>query len=709
MPERGHPSARDRGDRPPVNKLVQTRLVLMLLLCLANWVHAADTVRTPHAEVRLLSETPVATPGGTLWLGIRFDLAPHWHVYWRNPGDSGEPPRVDWRLPAGWQAGAIQWPVPERIPVGPLVNYGYEHSVLFLVPVEVGGDASGTARIGADLAWLVCREECIPESGRVEIALPVTPDPAQSGAAPSDPDFAAARGLLPLPFAGEASYSRVDDGALALRLEGTGWPLQQLADAWFAPFDWGPVSPSGAQPWSVSGDRLEIRLLPGEVPPAAGSVLAGLLVVSEDSPDGPLTRGFAVEARALPAAADPATTTLALAVVLAVLGGLLLNLMPCVLPVLSIKVIGLVQHAGPVSDRHGLAFAAGVLVTFAALAGLLIGLRAGGAALGWGFQLQEPLVVIALMYLMLAVALNLSGVYSMGGRLAGVGQGMTEHTGLRGSFATGVLAVVVASPCTAPFMGTALGFALTRPAHESLLVFLALGAGFALPLLLLSFSPGWTRRLPRPGPWMERLRNALAFPMYGAAAWLLWVLSQQADAGVLAAALAGALLLAFALWWYGQPLRSRRMRLGLSATALAASLALTAAAGLAPRGPEPGTPAAADAWSAARVQALQAEGRAVLVNFTAAWCITCKVNEQVALDTEAVRAALERHDVAYLKGDWTRQDATITAELERHGRSGVPLYLLYPATGGEPRVLPQLLTEGLVLEALADITKGVKP
>jgi thiol:disulfide interchange protein DsbD len=683
---------------------MRTRLLLTLLLWLAGWAHAGDTVRTPHAEVRLLSETPAAVPGGTLWLGIRFDLAPHWHVYWRNPGDSGEPPRADWQLPPGWQAGEIQWPVPERIPVGPLVNYGYEDSVLLLVPVEVGRDASGTARIGADLSWLVCREECIPESGRVDITLPVAPDPGRR-----DPTFASARSLLPLAFTGQAGYSRIDDGgALELRLERTGWPLQQLAGAWFAPFDWGPVSPSGAQDWSVSGERLEIRLPPGEAPPAAGSALAGLLVVTEDSPDGPLTRGFALEAVEQAAAADASATTLALALLLALLGGLLLNLMPCVLPVLSIKVIGLVQHAGPASGRHGLVFAAGVLATFTALAALLIGLRAGGAALGWGFQLQEPLVVIALMYLMLAVALNLSGVYTLGGGMTGVGQGMTEHGGLRGSFATGVLAVVVASPCTAPFMGTALGFALTRPAHESLLVFLALGAGFALPLLLLSFAPNWTRRLPRPGPWMERLRNALAFPMYGAAAWLLWVLSQQADAGVLAAALAGALLLAFALWWYGQPLRSRRVRLWVSAAALIAGVGLAATA-LSPRGSAPGAPPAAAAWSAERVESLRAEGRVVLVNFTAAWCITCKVNEQVALDTEAVRAALARHEVAYLKGDWTRRDAAITAELERHGRSGVPLYLLYPATGGEPRVLPQLLTEGLLLQALADITTGVKP
>jgi thiol:disulfide interchange protein DsbD len=328
----------------------------------------------------------------------------------------------------------------------------------------------------------------------------------------------------------------------------------------------------------------------------------------------------------------------------------------------------------------------------------LIGLRAGGAAIGWGFQLQEPAVVIGLMLLMLALGLNLSGVFTLGSSLSGVGQSMTERRDLRGSFATGVLAVVVASPCTAPFMGTALGFALTRPAVETLLVFGGLAAGFAAPLMLLSARPGWARLLPRPGPWMERLRNALAFPLYATAAWLLWVLTQQVDAPRLAAALAGTVLFAFGLWWLGQPLTSHRLRQSVVALLLVGSLGLVVYAS---RGEPPETiVATAERWSPKQVADLRADGRAVLVNFTAAWCITCKVNERVALDTDGVRQALETHGIAYLKGDWTNRDATITEELQRHGRSGVPLYLLYPAGPGEPEVLPQLLTEGLVLQAI---------
>lgn len=397
--------------------------------------------------------------------------------------------------------------------------------------------------------------------------------------------------------------------------------------------------------------------------------------------------------------------SLILALGLALLGGLLLNLMPCVLPILSIKVLTLVQHAGDQSTRHALTFGAGVVLSMLAMAGLLIALRAGGASLGWGFQLQEPWVVIALMYLMLALGLNLSGVFSIGAGLAGIGQALTEHKGLRGTFATGVLAVIVASPCTAPFMGTALGFALTRPPLETLLVFTALGIGLALPVTILGIWPRWLGLLPAPGPWMERLRNALAFPLYATAAWLLWVLSQQVNTGGLGMALAGAVSLAFGLWWSGQSLRRTGLRHALAGSLVLASLTLMWLAGRNTTELAMVASSQAQAWSRERVAALQQENRAVLVNFTAAWCITCKVNEQVALGTEAVRAALEQHDVAYLKGDWTRRDPTITRELQRHGRSGVPLYLLYPRGQGSPEVLPQLLTQGLVLDALSRIGK----
>jgi thiol:disulfide interchange protein DsbD len=665
---------------------------------------ASDSARTEQVRLNLLAEHGAAIPGTTLWLGLRFELTPHWHIYWRNPGDSGEAPRVDWQLPVGWRAGDIQWPTPQRIPVGPLVNYGYEDSVTLVVPIAVPPEqvAGVPVDISADVNWLVCREECIPQDARLQITLPVT----QAGDRPDPTNFFDdVRAQWPVAAPGHAGYLR-EDHELTLRIDATGWADAQITSLWFAANDWGPVAPSQPQTWRFDNDVLRLTLPAGEAPLADGAMLDGLLVVTGSGSGETLTRGFTISAMPLDAASAPAeesSVTLMLALVLALLGGLLLNLMPCVLPVLSIKVLALVQHAGDQSARHGLVFGAGVLLSLLALAGLLIALRAGGASLGWGFQLQEPWVVIALLYLMLALGLNLSGVFNMGGGLVGVGHALTEHSGLRGTFATGVLAVIVASPCTAPFMGTALGFALTRPPLETLLVFAALGVGFSLPVTFLGIWPRWVSLLPAPGPWMERLRNALAFPLYATAAWLLWVLSQQVGPSGLAGALAGSVLLAFGLWWTGQPLRRRGLRNVLGGTLVFASFALMVAAGRST--PTLTAAPAAESWSRERVSALQQDDRAVLVNFTAAWCITCKVNEQVALNTDAVRQALNERGVAYLKGDWTRRDPAITRELRRYGRSGVPLYLLYPAGQGSPEVLPQLLTEGLVLQALSQIDK----
>ena len=678
--------------------------LLILLFIVSGAVPASDSARTEQVRLTLLPEHDVVAPGATLWLALHFELIPDWHVYWRNPGDSGEAPRVEWQLPGGWQAGDIQWPTPQRIPVGPLVNYGYEHSVILLVPIVVAPEqAAGVpVEILANVSWLVCRVECIPQSARLQITLPVKQavDPAVSTIS-----FDAVRAQWPVTLPGNASYLR-EGSKLALHIDATGWTDAQITSLWFAANDWGPVAPSQPQSWRLDSDRLLLTLPEGEAPLGDGATLDGLLVVTESESGASLTRGITISALPLDISSvsgDKHPVTLILAIGLALLGGLLLNLMPCVLPVLSIKVLALVQHAGDRSALHGLVFSAGVLLSFLALAGLLIVLRASGASLGWGFQLQEPWVVIALLYLMLALGLNMSGVFTIGGGLAGVGQASTEHGGLRGTFATGVLAVIVASPCTAPFMGTALGFALTQPSLDTLLVFAALGVGFALPMMLLSIWSRWISLLPAPGPWMERLRNVLAFPLYATAAWLLWVLSQQVSPSALAIALSGCVLLAFGLWWIGQPLRRRSLGNALGGTLVLASIALMVATGH--NTPTLNAAPVAETWSRERVSALQQDGRTVLVNFTAAWCITCKVNEQVALNTDSVRQAMHEHDTAYLKGDWTRRDPAITRELHRHGRSGVPLYLLYPAGQDSPEILPQLLTEDMILKALARIEK----
>jgi thiol:disulfide interchange protein DsbD len=395
---------------------------------------------------------------------------------------------------------------------------------------------------------------------------------------------------------------------------------------------------------------------------------------------------------------------------LALLGGLILNLMPCVFPVLSIKILGLVRQAGESRTRvrwHGLAYTAGVLASFLGLAGLLIALKGGGASLGWGFQLQSPPVVAGLAYLLVAVGLSLSGVFSLGGRLAGIGDGLARRPGLPGSFFTGVLATVVATPCTAPFMGAAVGFALTQGTAVALAVFASLGLGLALPFLALTLFPGALRVMPRPGAWMETLKQALAFPVYATAAWLIWVLAQQVDSRGLLAALIGVVLVGFAAWAWergrGAAPLGERIFQGLAGLALIAVAGL--GLGLTPQQPVTGAQAEAqgiEPFTRARLDGLRGDKRPVFVNLTAAWCITCAVNETTSLKRPAVQAAMKAKGVTYLKGDWTNQNPEITRLLEEHGRSGVPLYLLY-TDGAAPQVLPQILTEGTVLDALGAV------
>jgi thiol:disulfide interchange protein len=414
--------------------------------------------------------------------------------------------------------------------------------------------------------------------------------------------------------------------------------------------------------------------------------------------------------------ASAAGLGLPLAAAFAFLGGLILNLMPCVFPILAMKAASLAGHAHErrAAQGQGLAFLVGVLATFLVLAGALIAVRAGGAAVGWGFQLQSPPVVAGLALLMLAVALNLSGVFEVGASLQGVGSGVASKGGMAGAFFTGALAVVVAAPCTAPFMAPALGWALTQSAPAAITVFLALGLGFAAPFALIAFVPGLLARMPRPGPWMDGFKKLLAFPMYGAAAWLVWVLTLQSGETALARIFAAAVVLALALWLLGGA--QRRQAAGarpLVMAGLGGGLALIAAlAAVWPNYGE-GTAVASEggggqanvpyeAYSLEKLEAARAAGKPVFVNFTAAWCVTCQVNERVALTSRSVADAFNDTGAVYLKADWTRKDAEIEAELAKHGRAGVPLYLVYGARGGDGVILPQILTEGLVVRALKD-------
>jgi thiol:disulfide interchange protein DsbD len=568
------------------------------------------------------------------------------------------------------------------------VNFGYKGEVLLPIPVQPPATLrpGDVFRVEAEATWLVCEQVCIPEEGRFTLTLPVAP--ASTPSAFMSPLFEAAEARMPRPLPWSARAG-AGPGRASLTLAGPGISPATVREAFFFPAEPGPVPAAGAQALRVADGSLTLGL------PLADGVLPTALdgvVVLRDGGGQPAA--FTVSAAvAGPPAGAGTLPGVWRAAGLAFLGGLLLNLMPCVFPVLAMKAMGLARLSGEARRTvriHAGAMTAGVVVSFLVLGAGLVALRAGGAVVGWGFQFTQPAFVAAMAWLMLAVGLNLSGVYAMG-RPVGLGQGAAARGGPGGAFATGVLAVLVATPCTAPFMAAALGAALAMPLPSTLVIFGALGLGMAAPYAVLGLAPGLARRLPRPGPWMERLRQGLAFPMYGAAAWLVWVLAQQAGPDGVFFALAGGVLVAAGLWVLGLAQGGT----GRLAGRAAATLALGAALALLPRLSSTPAQAAADpgaeAWSEARVAALRAEGRPVFVNATAAWCITCQVNERVALRAEAVRLAFDSRRVAYLKADWTRGDAAIGALLRAHGRGGraaLPLLGARRGRTGDPAADP---------------------
>src|SRR6516162_5124494 len=675
---------------------------------------AAPTVRADGppdpkdlVKAELVAETASVAPASILWVDLHLAIKPGWHVYWRNPGDSGLPTTIDWRLPLGFSAGDISWPVPEQFVQSDIGNYGYAGSADLLVPITVLKEvaAGGTAVLMADASWLACAEICIPGGAALSLTLPVaagpTPDPAAAAL------FAAARQRLPVAAAFETRFvGGADDYRLLVpevALAGLRAPT-----ALFFPNDPSLIDHAATPRTSRRADGLEIVLKKAAAAPAMPATIDGVLALRGE--DGS-KRSFEISAN--PAAGLPAENRpwWWQALLLAFLGGIVLNAMPCVFPILSLKLLSLARQAhGHRSEQlgHGLAYTGGVLVSFAALGDALLALRAGGRAIGWGFQLQTPVFIAVIAYLLLAMGLSLSGVATFGTGLSGTGGRLAGRSGLTGTFFTGVLATIVATPCTAPFMGAALGFALIAPAPVAIGIFLALGLGLAAPYLVATIIPGWQRVLPRPGAWMELVKQLLAFPLYGTVAWLIWVLIQEAGPGESLSALFGLVLVGFAVWIYGRtrlaaPL-GRRLGVGLAAVGTAAAIFL--AASLTETDARMTNAAherlAYEPFTAQRLSLLEAMGKPVFVNLTASWCVTCLINERVALDSDAVRQAFAARGIVALKGDWTTQNPEITALLQQFGRSGVPLYLLY-GDKGEPVILPQILTAASVLDALGKV------
>ena len=689
---------------------LRQNLPALFLLFVCTLGHAA-VQRTDHLDSQLVAERSVAVPGQPLRIGLWLEHDPHWHTYWVNPGDSGIATKLTVQAPAGVEVGAIDWPRPDRFDLASIINYGYGDRALLPLTLQIPADFGGdTLRIEAEGRWLICEVECIPGKASYVLEIPVaaesTPDPRWQA------DFAWADARIPQPAPDIQLTTAMQGEAVVLDFSGA---LPEGFERWTVVPRTPKVVANPAQPvWTRSAAGYQLSWQQSEYFGGLPEQTEWVLHSADDVRSVVGTAGAVVAAaatssnRPVAAAAPvaPEPTSLWLAIGFALLGGLILNLMPCVFPVLSIKAMGALESADDRSAlrAHGLWYTVGVVLSFLVVAGLLLALRSAGEQIGWGFQLQSPGFVAGMALLLFAMGLSFSGVWELTGRFTSAGQGLTEGHGARSAFFTGVLATVVASPCTAPFMGTALGVALAQPPLFALAVFAALGLGLALPMLLLGWVPALARVLPRPGPWMDGLRQLLAFPLYLTCIWLLWVYGEQTSTLALAWLLSALVALAFALW-----LLQRRRAMASSGWRLASALAILVALGLAVAAPFRDAPPAAraanvesgiEAFSAERLAELRAEGRPVLINMTAAWCITCLANERVALSSDAVRGALDETGTVYMKGDWTLYDASITTYLESFGRNGVPLYVHYPADGGHPQVLPQLLTPEIVVTAL---------
>jgi thiol:disulfide interchange protein len=683
-------------------------LLAVLAAGMAARAAATSAADAPHLHVRLVAPEDQIYPGGNNLLGLYFKLEPGWHVYWKNAGDSGEPPRIRWTLPDGVTAGPLQFPVPTRLPLGPLMDFGYENEVLYPIKLDVAPNVkSGKAEVVAKVDWLVCREVCIP--GKAELRLPLQLSASKPTVIDGSGEDAALMKRLastmpqPLPASVNAVFQPTQDG-FRLGVE-TG---KRETTAQFFPADQDTLANAAPQKVTPTARGMVLDLKKDANLTANPNQLNGVLVLSGG--------------RAFELAAQPGTVVvpvehdwgvIAKTSALAFLGGLLLNLMPCVFPVLFLKGLALCQSCAEERQTlrlHGFVYAWGILVSFWILVALLLGLRAAGASLGWGFQFQSPAFLALMAGLLFFLGLSLAGQFEIGLSLTSAGGSLAAKQGYAGSFFTGVLAVIVATPCTAPFMGAAIGYALAQPAAVTFCVFTAIALGLAVPYVALTLQPAWTRLLPRPGAWMEILRQAISIPVFLTVIWLAWVLTQAYGAAVLAALLVCLLLLAIAGWFLGR-WPAQRWATAVAAVILLFVVAINAFA--------PGKLAAVpeatsgsqpqqqwEPWSPDAVSKYQAQGRPVLVDFTASWCLSCQVNERVALGQPEVKQALKSANVALLRADWTRHDEAITQALAALDRSGVPAYALYMPGQTEPHMLPEVLTPGIVIDAVSKLSSA---
>jgi thiol:disulfide interchange protein len=695
------------------DKSIMTRFFISFFLFASVCLFAESA----KVEVRALSDVQAISPGSSFHLGVVFTIAPGWHLYWQNPGDSGAPPTFVWQLPRGVRIDEPQWPHPEYYESGGLASYIYSDSVMLIFPVKIDSTVAGESlQINAVVDWLVCSDVCIPEDGKVNIEIQLANDVTPASAEINEL-FYAARAQLPMQLPGWRIAAVYKNSDLHLRFEGDSDP----GGVHFFPYQYDLIDMVAEQELLRRNGGYELRIpLAGK---QAETEITGVLV-SENGWRGVGSERalqVAVQAEDAPSEAEGVGLGLVTALLFAFIGGVILNLMPCVLPVLSLKVMGFVEQAHGdrrISRQHGLAYGFGVLISFWLLAGLLIILRQSGAEIGWGFQLQEPLFVLAMLVLFFLFALNMFGVFEVGTLLTRLtmadqhvstrGAG-TSLAALRGSFFSGILATLVATPCTAPFMGSALGFALAQPLWVGMLAFTALGAGMAMPIVLLAMNPAWLRFIPQPGAWMDRLKQFFGFLLLATGLWLFWVLSLQVAAEQLSVVLAILLISAFGAWVYGHwgsLQRSNRSR-RLAALFFIASFLfpLVFFAGDMRTQPPSSPQLESSIWQTYDDQLLsqaRENGQAVFIDFTAAWCLSCQVNKKVALESTQVVNEFARRDVLLLRGDWTNRDKRITRALAEYGRNSVPLYVYYAPDGNEGKLLPEILTPEIVINAITE-------
>ena len=692
------------------------KIILILLITLNVFAQQNENL----VDAKLISEVKTIQPGNSFWIGLNLKMQDEWHTYWKNAGDAGMASYINWNLPERFTASEIHWPYPQKIYMSGLANYGYEGETTLLIKITPPQNYDkDSVTLKAHAGWLVCKVECLPGNADLEITLPISNNP---------------------PVINDENLEKIADAKFNIPIESQEWKIEavknnddviikvnptnnynyELTDLYFYPNKNGIYQNAADQKFEFKNGSYFLTVLLENFRTEEPSELNGILVASngwrgENSEKALKTNTKFIENFDV---SSESNLSIIAAVFFAFLGGLILNLMPCVLPVLSIKVMGFVNHkdqSRKKSFSNGLWFTIGVLISFWVLVALLLILREGGEALGWGFQLQSPIFIFLISIFLFLFALNLFGVFEFGSSLTAIENKIDTQKGKFSNFLSGVTAAIVATPCTAPFMGTALGFALTQSALVNFLIFTSLGFGMAFPYLLLSIFPKWMKVIPKPGEWMLKLKQFMGFLLVATVIWLVWVFGLQKGNDAVIVLLISLLISALAAWVYGnwgmiyiKPAK-RYSAQAISVLLIAVSIyfGITNTSDAAAQNNIINNSSYIDwqKYDKQKVDSLLINGKPVFIDFTAAWCLSCQVNERVALNNKEVADKFKELGITTFKGDWTNKDEEITKALASYGRNSVPLYILYDGENAEPKKLPEILTKSIVLDALNTINK----